>query len=277
VTVVDNPLAEPGPAPQSAAQGERTIHVTLKVWRQSSASAAGRIETIDAPDISTDMSFLEMLDVVNERTIKSGGDPIAFDHDCREGICGSCGMMINGHAHGPQRATTTCQLHMRHFKDGETIFIEPWRAESFPVIRDLVVDRSAFDRIIQAGGYITALTGTAPEANNLPVPKADADQAFEAANCIGCGACVAACPNASAMLFTSAKITHLGSVPQGQAERDARVMSMVAKQDELGFGSCTNIGECSAACPKEIPMESIARMNKDLLRATRRRRRRPGQ
>jgi succinate dehydrogenase / fumarate reductase, iron-sulfur subunit len=273
MTVVENPLAHPGSTPQS----EGTISLTLKVWRQSSATDAGRIVSYDAPGISTDMSFLEMLDVVNERLIKAGDDPIAFDHDCREGICGSCGLMINGMAHGPQRATTACQLHMRHFKDGETIFIEPWRAEPFPVIRDLIVDRSAFDKIIQAGGYITAPTGHAPEANNLPIPKPDADAAFEAANCIGCGACVAACPNASAMLFTSAKITHLGSVPQGQAERDARVMSMVAKQDELGFGSCTNIGECSAACPKEIPMESIARMNKDLLRATRRRRRRPGQ
>jgi succinate dehydrogenase / fumarate reductase iron-sulfur subunit len=270
VTVIENPLAQPGSRPQT--QG--TIHVTLKVWRQKAAGEAGHMETIDAPDISTDMSFLEMLDVVNERLIKSGGDPIAFDHDCREGICGSCGMMINGKAHGPEQATTACQLHMRHFKDGETVFIEPWRAEPFPVIRDLVVDRSAFDKIIQAGGYITAPTGTAPEANNLPVPKPDADQAFEAANCIACGACVAACPNASAMLFTSAKITHLGSVPQGQAERDARVMSMVAKHDELGFGSCTNIGECSAACPKEIPLEDIARLNRDLIHASRVRRKR---
>lgn len=272
MSVIVNPLADPGSHPVS----EGTIRITLKVWRQMSPTDRGRIETIDAPDISTDMSFLEMLDVVNERIIKSGGEPIAFDHDCREGICGSCGIMINGMAHGPEQATTTCQLHMRHFSDGETIFVEPWRAEAFPVIKDLVVDRGAFDKIIQAGGYITAPTGHAPEANNLAIPKPDADAAFEAANCIGCGACVAACPNASAMLFTSAKITHLGSVPQGQPERDARVMSMIAAQDEAGFGSCTNIGECSAACPKEIPMESIARLNKDLLRAVRRRRRRPG-
>jgi succinate dehydrogenase / fumarate reductase, iron-sulfur subunit len=269
VTLLDTP------AVASKAGATRTINLTLHVWRQRSGHENGQMAVYPAKDISVEMSFLEMLDVVNEGLIHSGQDPIAFDHDCREGICGSCGMMINGIAHGPERATTTCQLQMRFFSDGDDVWIEPWRAEAFPVVRDLVVDRSAFDQIIQAGGYITAPTGHAPEANNLPVPKPDADMAFEAANCIGCGACVAACPNASAMLFTSAKTTHLGMLPQGQAERDARVLSMIATQDSLGFGSCTNIGECSAACPKEIPLESISRMNRDLLRAARRRRTRP--
>jgi succinate dehydrogenase / fumarate reductase iron-sulfur subunit len=215
-----------------------------------------------------------MLDVVNERLIHRGDQPIAFDHDCREGICGMCGLTINGIAHGPQRATTVCQLHMRHFKDGDTIFVEPWRAQAFPVIKDLVVDRSAFDRIIESGGFITAPTGGAQDANTLPVPKPDADTAFDAAACIGCGACVAACPNASAMLFTAAKITHLGVLPQGQAERHSRVLNMVATMDSLGFGNCTNIGECSAVCPKEISLETIARMNRDLIRATLRRKKR---
>jgi succinate dehydrogenase / fumarate reductase, iron-sulfur subunit len=269
VTLLDTPPS----APKTGAT--RTINLTLHVWRQHSGRDGGKMVTYQAKDISVEMSFLEMLDVVNEGLIHAGAEPIAFDHDCREGICGSCGMMINGIAHGPERATTTCQLQMRFFKDGDDVWIEPWRAEAFPVVRDLVVDRSAFDKIIQAGGYITAPTGHAPEANNLPVPKPDADTAFEAANCIGCGACVAACPNASAMLFTSAKTTHLGMLPQGQAERDARVLSMIATQDSLGFGACTNIGECSAACPKEIPLESISRMNRDLLRAVRRRRTRP--
>ena len=247
------------------------IDLTLHVWRQPAPSAAGKMVQYDAPGISTHMSFLEMLDVVNERLIKVGEDPIAFDHDCREGICGMCGVVINGIAHGPQAATTTCQLHMRHFRNGDTLYIEPWRARAFPVIKDLVVDRSAFDRIIEAGGFITAPTGSAAEANAAPVAKEAADLAFDNAACIGCGACVAACPNGSAMLFTAAKVSHLGVLPQGQPEREGRVLSMVAKQDELGFGGCTNIGECSAVCPKEIPLESIARMNRELLRASLRR------
>jgi succinate dehydrogenase / fumarate reductase, iron-sulfur subunit len=226
----------------------------------------------DAPDVSPDMSFLEMLDVVNERLVGRGEEPIAFDHDCREGICGTCGVMINGIAHGPERATTACQLHMRHFKDGDTLYIEPWRATPFPVVRDLIVDRSAFDRIIEAGGYISAPTGGAQDANALPIPKEAADTAMDNAACIGCGACVAACPNGSAMLFTSAKITHLSVLPQGQPERTSRVLNMVAKMDELGFGACTNIGECAAVCPKEIPMDSIAHMNRELIRASLRRR-----
>jgi succinate dehydrogenase / fumarate reductase iron-sulfur subunit len=214
------------------------------------------------------MSFLEMLDVVNERLIAKGEDPIAFDHDCREGICGMCGLMINGQAHGPRRATTACQLHMRSFRDGDRITIEPWRASAFPVLKDLVVDRNAFDRIIAAGGFISVPTGSAPDGNAIPVPKTAADQAMDAAACIGCGACVAACPNASAMLFTSAKVSHLGLLPQGQAERDQRVLSMVATMDQAGFGTCTNHGECEAACPKEIRLEFIARMNRDYIRAS---------
>ncbi|HVV38308.1 MAG TPA: succinate dehydrogenase/fumarate reductase iron-sulfur subunit [Acidimicrobiales bacterium] len=241
------------------------MNLTLHVWRQPNGDAQGRMMTYQANDISEDMSFLEMLDVVNEGLIKNGEDPIAFDHDCREGICGMCGLVINGIAHGPERATTTCQLHMRHFRDGQEIWIEPWRARAFPVIKDLVVDRGAFDRIIQSGGYISVNTGAAPEAASIPVPKVDADAAFEAAACIGCGACVAACPNASAMLFTAAKITHLALLPQGQPERNARVIAMVDAMEQEGFGSCTNIGECSAACPKEIPLGTIAQMNSDLL------------
>ena len=241
------------------------MNLTLHVWRQPNADVPGRMLTYQANEISEDMSFLEMLDVVNEGLIKNGEDPIAFDHDCREGICGMCGLVINGVAHGPERATTTCQLHMRHFTDGQEIWIEPWRARAFPVIKDLVVDRGAFDRIIASGGYISVNTGAAPEAASIPVPKADADVAFEAAACIGCGACVAACPNASAMLFTAAKITHLGVLPQGQPERHTRVIAMVDAMEQEGFGSCTNIGECSAACPKEIPLGTIAQMNSDLL------------
>ncbi len=247
------------------------LDLTLHVWRQAGPSADGKMVRYDAPGISTHMSFLEMLDMVNERLIKQGDDPIAFDHDCREGICGTCGLVINGIAHGPQAATTTCQLHMRHFTNGDTLYIEPWRAAPFPVIKDLIVDRSALDRIIEAGGFITAPTGGAAEANATLVPKDDADRAFDNAACIGCGACVAACPNASAMLFTAAKLSHLAALPQGQPERERRTLSMVARQDELGFGGCTNIGECAAVCPKEIPMESIARMNRELLRATLRR------
>jgi succinate dehydrogenase / fumarate reductase iron-sulfur subunit len=218
-------------------------------------------------DVSPDMSFLEMLDVLNERLTLSGEEPVAFDHDCREGICGACSMVINGTAHGPQKLTTTCQLHMRSFKDGDTIDIEPWRARPFPVIKDLVVDRGAFDKIIQAGGFVSAPTGSAPDAHSTPVPKADADAAFEAAACIGCGACVAACPNGSGMLFTAAKITHLGLLPQGQPERADRALNMVAAHDEAGFGGCTNAGECTAVCPKGIPLTTIGRLNRDFLKA----------
>ncbi len=224
--------------------------------------------TYQVDDVSPDMSFLEMLDVLNERLILAGEEPVAFDHDCREGICGMCGLMINGVAHGPQRGTTACQLHMRQFTDGETIDIEPWRARAFPVVKDLVVDRGAFDRIIQAGGYITAPTGSAPDAHATPVAKADADAAFEAAACIGCGACVAACPNGSGMLFTAAKVAHLGLLPQGQPERDTRVIGMVDAHDEAGFGGCTNAGECTAVCPKGIPLNTIGRLNRDYLAAT---------
>jgi succinate dehydrogenase / fumarate reductase, iron-sulfur subunit len=241
------------------------VNLTLHVWRQPNAGAEGRMMTYQANDISEDMSFLEMLDVVNEGLTKNGEDPIAFDHDCREGICGMCGLVINGIAHGPERATTTCQLHMRHFHDGQEIWIEPWRARAFPVLKDLVVDRGAFDRIIASGGFVSVNTGAAPDAASIPIAKADADAAFESAACIGCGACVAACPNASAMLFTAAKITHLGVLPQGQPERNTRVVAMVQAMEQEGFGSCTNIGECSAACPKEIPLGTIAQMNSDLL------------
>ncbi|MBS1241669.1 MAG: succinate dehydrogenase [Gemmatimonadetes bacterium] len=239
------------------------LNLTLRVWRQSGPNSPGRLETFEAKDISTHMSFLEMLDVVNERLISAGKEPIAFDHDCREGICGACSLVINGVPHGPQKGTTTCQLHMRHFRDGETITIEPWRARPFPVIRDLVVDRGAFDRIIQAGGYISVSTGNAPEANSVPIAKEAVDRAMDAAACIGCGACVAACPNASAMLFTAAKITHLGLLPQGQPERERRARNMVHQMDLEGFGGCTNFGECQEACPKNISVDTIARMNRD--------------
>jgi len=243
------------------------MHLTLHIWRQRGSGLPGRFVRYAMTDVSPDMSFLEMLDVLNQQLLARKDDPIAFDHDCREGICGMCGMVINGRPHGPQRATTTCQLHMRSFPDGAELWIEPWRAGAFPVIKDLVVDRIAFDRIIQAGGFITARTGSAPEANTLLVPKRDADRAMDAAACIGCGACVAACPNASAMLFVAAKVSHLGLLPQGQPERDTRVVGMVAQMDAEGFGACTNHGECMAACPKEISIDFIAQLNRDYWRA----------
>ena len=244
------------------------MNLTLHVWRQESPQHTGRFEAYRATDISEHMSFLEMLDVVNEGLVRNGGEPIAFDHDCREGICGACGMMINGEAHGPWDLTTVCQLHMREYRDGQELWIEPWRARAFPVLRDLVVDRTAFDRIIQSGGYVSVRTGSAPEANSIPVPKPGAEAAFDAAACIGCGACVAACPNASAMLFTAAKVAHLGFLPQGQPERDRRVLDMVAAHDEEGFGSCTNHGACQVVCPKGISVDHIARLNRDLIGAT---------
>ncbi len=244
------------------------MNLTLKVWRQASAGEKGSFEIIEARDISHHMSFLEMLDVINEQRETAGEEPIAFDHDCREGICGTCGAMIGGIAHGPEPGTTLCQLHMRHFKDGDTIVIEPWRSKAFPVVKDLIVDRSAFDRIIQAGGFISAHTGGAPDANAIPIPKEDADLAFDAAACIGCAACVASCKNASAMLFVSAKINHLGRLPQGQVERMERAQNMVRQMDLEGFGNCTNQGECEAVCPKEIKMTNIARMNWDYLRSS---------
>lgn len=243
------------------------MNLTLRIWRQQNAGTPGKFIEYRAKDISPDMSFLEMLDVVNEGLIKRGEEQIAFDHDCREGICGTCGLVINGRPHGPLPATTTCQLHMRTFKDGDTITIEPWRARPFPVIKDLVVDRSAFDRVIQSGGYISVSTGGAPDGNAIPIPKDDADKAMDAAQCIGCGACVAACKNASAMLFVAAKVSHLSLLPQGEVEEDRRVLSMVAEMDAEGFGACTNIGSCEAACPKEITLDNIARMNRLYLKA----------
>ena len=244
-----------------------SMQITLKVWRQSGPDAPGSLVEYQAADVSPEMSFLEMLDVVNERLIEKGEVPIAFDHDCREGICGMCGVMINGVAHGPMKGTATCQLHMRSFSDGDTIVIEPWRARAFPVIKDLVVNRSAFDRIIQAGGYVGVSTGGVPDGNAIPVPKTDADRSMDAAACIACGACVAACPNASASLFTSAKISHLGLLPQGQPERYRRALKMVAQMDIEDFGGCTLFGECQEACPKEISIDFIARMNRDFMYA----------
>ncbi len=244
------------------------MHVTLFVWRQAGPDAPGAMRRYDTDDVTPDMSFLEMLDVVNESLVGKGEQPIAFDHDCREGICGSCGMMINGVAHGPMKGTATCQLHMRSFADGATIHVEPWRSRAFPVLKDLVVDRGAFDRIIEAGGFITAPTGAAQDANTIQISKQAADDAMDAAACIGCGACVAACPNGSASLFTAAKISHLGLLPQGQPERSRRALRMVAQMDAEGFGHCTLYGECQEACPKEISIDTISRMNRDYLGAT---------
>ncbi len=243
------------------------MRLTLQVWRQAGPNEAGRLVTYDVPDASPDMSFLEMLDVVNERLIEQGEQPIAFDHDCREGICGSCGVMIDGVAHGPMSGTATCQLHMRSFRDGDTIVVEPWRARGFPVVKDLVVNRSALDRIVASGGYVSVRTGGVPDANAIAVPKPDADASMDAAACIGCGACVAACPNGSASLFTAAKITHLGLLPQGQPERNRRVLNMVETMDAEGFGGCTLHGECQDACPKLISIDTIARMNRDYIKA----------
>jgi succinate dehydrogenase / fumarate reductase iron-sulfur subunit len=239
------------------------MNLTLKVWRQKNAADPGHFETYQARSIIADMSFLEMLDVVNEELIGLGEEPIAFDSDCREGICGTCSLVINGIAHGGRKATTACQVHMRHFKDGDTITIEPWRARSFPVVKDLIVDRIAFDRIIQAGGFVSVRTGGVPDANAIPVPKPNADLAMDAAQCIGCGACVAACKNASAMLFVAAKVSHLGLLPQGKVEKDLRVLGMVKAMDDAGFGNCTVTGSCEAVCPKEISLDFIARMNRD--------------
>ncbi len=243
------------------------MDLTLKVWRQKTAQDSGRFKTYEAQDINPDMSFLEMLDVVNERLIEDEQEPIAFDSDCREGICGTCSCVINGIPHGGHKGTTACQLHMRHFHDGETITIEPWRAKSFPVVKDLVVDRSAFDRIVQTAGYISVSTGGAPDANMIPVPKTIADEAMDAAQCIGCGACVAACKNASAMLFVAAKATHLNILPQGSPEKNERVIKLVEKMDEEGFGNCTVTGSCEAVCPKEIKLETISRLNRDYAKA----------
>ena len=244
------------------------ISLTLKIWRQSGPEGQGRFDTYPAKDISTDMSFLEMLDVVNEKLALEGQEPVAFDHDCREGICGSCGTMVNGRAHGSLKGTTLCQLHMRHFADGDTLVIEPFRARAFPVIKDLVVDRSAFDRIIQAGGYISVNTGSAPEANSLPVPPADAERAMDAAACIGCGACVASCPNASAMLFVSAKVSQFALLPHGRAEAARRSRDMVRAMDGCGFGNCSNHRECEKTCPKEISIVNIARLNREYYKAS---------
>jgi succinate dehydrogenase / fumarate reductase iron-sulfur subunit len=243
----------------------------LKIWRQESTQAQGRLVDYDLDGVSPDSSFLEMLDLLNEELIEKGEEPVAFDHDCREGICGMCSLVIDGVAHGQDREhikqITVCQLHMRHFHDGETITIEPWRAHAFPILKDLIIDRTAFDRIIQAGGYVSVSTGSAPDANAIPIPKKEADVAMDAAACIGCGACVAACPNASAMLFTAAKVSHLGYLPQGETERYQRVVNMVAQMDNELFGSCTNMGECEAVCPKEINLDFIAKMNRELIQA----------
>ena len=246
----------------------QTINLTLKIWRQSGPGAKGRLETYPAADISTDISFLEMLDLINEKLTLEGQEPIAFDHDCREGICGMCGAVVNGRPHGPEKGTTLCQLHMRHFSDGDTIVIEPWRAKAFPIVKDLVVDRRAFDTIIQAGGFISVNTGGTPDANAIPVPQQAAEKSMDAAACIGCGACVAACPNAAAMLFTGAKISHLALLPQGRPEAARRALAMLRTMDALGFGNCTNERECEAECPKEISIVNIARLNREFLKAS---------
>ncbi|MAT39554.1 MAG: succinate dehydrogenase [Ectothiorhodospiraceae bacterium] len=243
------------------------MKLTLHIWRQKNVHDQGRMVTYKLDDVSPDMSFLEMLDVLNEELISKREDPVAFEHDCREGICGCCSLTVDGIAHGPERATTVCQLHMRHYSDGDEIYIEPFRARAFPVIKDLVVDRGSFERVIQSGGFISARTGSAPDANSIPIGKDEAETAFDAAACIGCGACVAACKNSSAMLFVAAKVSHLGNLPQGQVERQERVLNMVAKMDEEGFGGCTNYYECEAVCPKQIPVKFIAQMNRDYLKA----------
>lgn len=253
--------------PGSDSHSGPTLSLTLKIWRQKDANSPGELKTYEVKGISTHMSFLEMLDVLNEQLVQKNEEPVAFDHDCREGICGMCGVMINGQAHGPDLTTTTCQLHMRKFRDHDTIVIEPWRAKAFPVIKDLVVDRSAFDRIITTGGYVSINVGSAPDGNAVPVPKENADQAFDAATCIGCGACVASCKNASASLFVSAKVSQLALLPQGEPERIRRVQRMVAQMDKEGFGGCTNTNECEAACPVGIKVENIARLNREFLRA----------
>lgn len=243
------------------------IRLTLRIWRQADAQSKGQFRTYELSGINTEMSFLEMLDVLNEQLIDRGEEPVAFDHDCREGICGTCGMMIDGQPHGPDKGTTTCQIHMRRFRDGDTLTIEPWRATSFPVVKDLIVDRSAFDRIIQAGGYVSVNTGNAPDGNNLLIPSPIQEKAMDSAACIGCGACVAACKNASAMLFTAAKVSHMVLLPQGQPERRQRVKAMVLRMDEEGFGDCTNTYDCEAACPAEISVDNIARLNREYMKA----------
>ncbi|MEO0649218.1 MAG: succinate dehydrogenase/fumarate reductase iron-sulfur subunit [Planctomycetota bacterium] len=258
---------EDDPKTTAPKPGHHGIKLTLKVWRQNGPGAPGSFDTHVLEDVNQHMSFLEMLDVLNEQLVSAGKAPVVFDHDCREGICGSCGLVINGQAHGPDKETAVCQLHMRRFKDGETLFIEPWRSTGFPVIRDLMVDRSAFDRIQQQGGYVSVNTGSAPDANAIPIARDDAESAFDAAACIGCGACVAACPNGSAMLFVSAKVSHLAHLPQGQAERRSRVKAMVQQMDEEGFGNCSNHYECQMACPKGIDVRNIALLNRDYLRA----------
>jgi succinate dehydrogenase / fumarate reductase iron-sulfur subunit len=247
---------------------QKAIDLKLRIWRQKHAGEPGHFEDYDAKGVSTDASFLEMIDIVNEQLIRSGKDPIAFDHDCREGICGSCAMVINGNPHGPELGTATCQLHMRKFNDGDSITVEPFRAKAFPVIKDLSVDRTALDRIIAAGGFVSVNTGSAPDANSILVGKAEADPAFHAAACIGCGACVAACVNSSAMLFTAAKVSHMAHLPQGQVEREERVLSMMKTMEDAGFGNCSNTGACSLSCPKEIGFENIAKMNREFLSAT---------